>query len=328
VDETGYSTAAARADDLADPWLVTNARADRRLGYALGVLQDVETAEATPVPPTPAATEPPARTPDATDAAPPTAAPSPTLAPARTAAPTATARPTPTPTPRATPKPTVRPTTKPTPEPTPEIGTLSLAVNGCTGATLIDWGAYAGDRFNHYTVLRSTSSTIPAAYPPQGGAVDFGNSYTTRLDKTDTFDASGVPGTTYHYRAFAFDDKNAVIAASAVKSVVARGVRDLGSLGGEAIEPGMASLSWTPFGEGCFSYGKVVWSTSTDSPSYKGSHDGAQVVESPASGSAVIGSLSAGTTWFRVEVFRDTAFGKFLVARSAVKQLEVPAEAP
>ena len=58
------------------------------------------------------------------------------------------------------------------PRPPPE--TLTLALKSCDGGVVIGWSKSHASDFNHYTTLRSTSASIPPAYPPQDGAVDFG----------------------------------------------------------------------------------------------------------------------------------------------------------
>lgn len=186
---------------------------------------------------------------------------------------------------------------------------------------------YDGDGFNHYTTLRNTSSTIPKAYPPEGGAVDFGTSYTTDATKTLAYDATADGGSTYHYRATAFDAEDRVIAASSVKSVIARGVKSLGELavGGSA---GAVFLDWTPYGGSgtCFSYCKIAWSTTNAEPSCVEGDPYLVALGDQGAGSFTdADTLEAGQTYYlRVQAIRSTAFGSFLVARTHVAAYTVP----
>jgi hypothetical protein len=305
------------ADTIDDPWLLSNARLDLRLGFRLGIFEGVELAEATPTPK-------PTATPTLAPTAAPTATPTPTPTVAPTPAPTPT--PTPAPTPAPTPKPTPKPTPVPTPTPAPEIAALSLSAVGCNGGVVLDWSTYEGlAPFNHYTVLRNTSPEIPLAYPPQGGAVDFGNTYTTNVAKSLSHDTSVDAGATVWYRAMAFDAENRVIGASDAMSVTAKAVKPLGAL---SIGPdaGGTRFTWTPYGgDGtCFTYYKLVYSADDPTPNYvegapylwAGSWQPETTVDVP--------DIAPGTYWFRLQVIRVTDFGKFVVAETDVAQYVVP----
>jgi hypothetical protein len=193
---------------------------------------------------------------------------------------------------------------------------------------VVDWSAYKGVKFNHYTTLRNTTSSIPKAYPPQGGATYLEDSYTTHKSKTSAFDASGEAGGRYYYRAMAFDAADKVIAASSVKSAIAKKVRDLGTL---AVGPGggtKTAFSWNAYqGPGaCFSWYKIVYSTDDPTPSiFEGSNYA--VVSSDKGMTAALAGLDPGTYHFRLEVVRYTDLGspaKFLVAHSDVTTYTVP----
>jgi hypothetical protein len=244
-----------------------------------------------------------------------------------TAAPTAV--PTPEPTAEPTPKPTPKPTPVPTPVPPPPIGVLSLAATGCPGGIVLDWSMYDGAAaFNHYTTLRSTSDSIPKAYPPQGGAVDPGGTYATNVGKTSAVDADIPAGVTHYYRTMAFDADDGVIAASSVTSAVASPVGSLGSLAVGAVAEGTKML-WTSYAgpEPCFTYYKVVYSESNPSPSYLGGDPYLAAISDPTTDRYVAGPealISGHTYYLRVQVIRATDLGGFLVAQTDVATYPVP----
>ena len=259
----------------------------------------------------------------------PTQEPTPTL----TAEPTASASAEPTlePTAVPTPEPTVKPTPVPTPNPTPvPLAVMSLSATGCDGGVVLDWSKYEGGAaFNHYTTLRNTSESIPKAYPPQGGAVDPGGTYTTVLEKTSAFDAEVSAGTTYYYRSMAFNADDGVIGASSIVSAVPQPVASLGALGMGAIAEG-TKLMWSAYtGPGaCFSYYKIAYSEEDTTPSYlEGDPYLAAIGEQSASSfvSPTGEALLSGQTYYvRVQVIRATDLGGFLVAQSDVATYTVP----
>ena len=265
----------------------------------------------------------------------PSATPEPTAAPATpsvtpSATPEPTAAPTPEPTPVPTPVPTPKPTPVPTPKPTqPPIGEMSLAVGGCNGGTVLDWSVVSHERFSHYVVLRSTTDSIPAAFPPQGGAVKVGSSYTTSPEKTSTVDAGAAPGATSYYRALALDAENRVLAASAVKAAVAKPVGSLGALT-SGPEGSKVQFTWSPYGGpgACFSYYKLVYSDTNAEPSY--GKDPYLAALSPQSVSSydydpTEGTLQSGKTyWLRVQVISSTELGWMVVAQSTVLEYAAP----
>ena len=243
--------------------------------------------------------------------------------------------------PVVTPSPSVDGTPKPTPAPTPKPATpapdptskppsgpvaMSLSLKPCDGGVVIGWSKYAGEGFNHYTTLRNTTADVPMAYPPQGGAVDFGGTYTTDLYTTSAEDSSGSPFTTYYYRAMAFNSANGVIGASAVGSAQMKPTLGLGPLS-VAPDAGGTRFTWTPYGGpgACFTYYKLVASTTNPSPSYlagdpylwAGSWQGESTVVSP--------DLSSGQTYYlRLQVIRSTALGAFVAAETDVTTYIVP----
>ena len=191
---------------------------------------------------------------------------------------------------------------------------------------VLSWSAYEGDFFNHYTTLRNTTNSVPKAYPPQGGAVDPGGTYTTNPAKTTAVDSGVTPGTTYYYRAMAFNADDGVIGASAVVSAAADPVASLGTLTATPSGPNL-DMTWTPYaGPGdCFTWYKLVYSLDP-SPSYLNGDSYFAAISEQASGSytASAADLTPGTWYIRVQAIRGTDLGVFVVAQSNVATYTVP----
>lgn len=263
-----------------------------------------------------------------TPSASPTSSPSPS--PAATPTPTATATPSPSPTPgptpasvatpAATPVPTLKPP-PPTPAPAPPVGTMALAVSGCNGGVVLEWSKLLDARFHHYTTLRGASADIPAAYPPQGGAIEVAGTFIKDPAATSATDASAPAGTTLHYRTIALDAGNVVIAASPVRAAVAKPVVGLGPLGATPADPGKTTFAWAPYpGPGaCFTYYKLVYSETDPSPSYLAGSATWAAVGDQATTSITIAEPIPGTTYrVRLQAIRATATGRILVAQTDV----------
>ena len=239
-----------------------------------------------------------------------------------------TAAPTPTPAPPTPPPAPPPPPPAPTPTP-PGPATLALSLKSCDGGVVIQWSKYTGAGFNHYTTLRNTTNNIPLAYPPQGGAVDFGGTYTTDFTKLSAVDATGTPFTTYYYRAMAFDVNDQVIGASAVGSAQAK---PMASLDPFSVGPNGADtqFSWTPYAgpAGCFTYYKLVASTWNTDPSYLNGDPYIWVGSTQSDGVVVLPTgpdwVSGQTYYTRIQVIRATALGAFVAAQSAVTTYLVP----
>jgi outer membrane biosynthesis protein TonB len=265
------------------------------------------------------------------------ATPSPSVEPAETAPalPSATAEataaptavPTPEPTAEPTPKPTPKPTPEPTPVPTPAIGSLSLWPSTCNGGVVLNWSMYeGGGAFNHYTTLRSTSPDIPAAYPPSGGAVDPGTTYTSYAEKTSAYDSAIAAGVTWYYRTMAFNAEDEVIAVSSVASAIGKPVKALGVLGVSAVAEG-TNLTWTPYGGPgeCFTYYKIAYSQTDTTPSYLEGDPYLAAISDQGAGSFTSPDLVSGQTYYiRVQAIRSTYTGGFLVAETDVATYTVP----
>jgi hypothetical protein len=207
------------------------------------------------------------------------------------------------------------------------MGTLSLSLKNCDGGVVLNWSKYTGGGFNHYTALRNSVADVPLAYPPEGGAIDFGTTYTTDPFKTESYDASAAAGSTAWYRAMAFDADDGVIAASDVVSTVPKVVLGLGVLG--VSQPADVQFDWTPYGgpAACFSYYKLVGSKTNPEPSYlEGGLDVAIPIseQSASSFTATIAEIPPGTYWFRLQAVRATSLGKFIVAETDVTQFTIP----
>lgn len=317
---------------LHDPWLVANARIDAALGYPLGILDEIDlTASMPSMAPTLTPTATPSiglsgPTPSA-DASPEAVGPTasePPATPRPTATP-ATARPTPEPTPGPTAKPTPKPTPDPTAKPTSDLESMSLTATACSGGVVLDWGAFGGGGFDHYLVLRSTSATIPAAYPPHAGTWAVAGTYTTKRTKTDGVDRTERGGATAHYRAIAFGADDQALAASTVRTVKTTPVKRLGGLTVDSAGSS-TTFNWSPFtgSATCYTSYKLVYSADDSTPSYLGGDAIAWggTKQSVDSGSAV--GLSPGTYWFRLQALRATSLGTFVVAQTSVVRHTVP----
>lgn len=324
LDDGASSLEPAVLGDLADPWLLANARIDRALGLGLGVLADLdELAHASPSPtaePSPDESAEPSH--EASHEPAPSVEPTeePSHEPSPPPEPTASAKPT------ATPKPTPAPTATPKPTATPTPG-IAMTLTSCNGGVVIEWTKYTGANFNHYSTYRSTSPfAVPERYPPDWPVEYLHDTYTTDPRQASAADTTGDVGRTYYYRALVFDAADRVIAASDLGTAKASPIGDLGAL---AVGPadGGTQVSWTAFSgsTACFTKYIVVWSASSSEPSYFGDHDGMVGVGTKSTTSTVLSDLHPGTTyWFRVQVLRATVLGTFRVAESEVAEYTVP----
>jgi hypothetical protein len=233
----------------------------------------------------------------------------------------------PTPPPAAPPPPPPPLPPAPTPPPAPPgPATLSLSLKGCDGGVVINWSKYKGTGFNHYTTLRNTSNNVPLAYPPQGGAVDFGGTYTTDVTALSAVDVTGAPFTTYYYRAMAFNAADQVIGATAVGSAQALPMVSLGSVG-VSPDVGGTLVSWTPYGGhgACFTYYKVVASTTNPNPSYLNGDPYVYAGSGQGESATVVASLVSGQTYYiRVQAIKSTALGSFVAGQTDVTTYTVP----
>jgi hypothetical protein len=205
---------------------------------------------------------------------------------------------------------------------------MALTLSGCNGGVVLEWSKVIDARFHHYTTLRSTSAEIPAAYPPQAGAVEVAGTFVKDPAATSATDASAPTGTTLHYRTMALDAENRVIAVSPVQSAMAKPVASLGALTATpAAEPGKTTFGWAPYpGPGaCFSYYKLVYSETDPSPSYLAGSPTWAAIGEQATTSVTIGEPVSGTTYHvRLQVIRATAIGKMVVAQTDVLTWTAP----
>ena len=310
----------ATRDDLRDPWLRWNGARDLALGFEIGVLGlDLALASEAPTPlPSAARTDEPAPSGDAS----PTVAPSATDAstPVPTAPPTASPTPKPTPTAKPTPTPTPKPT------PTPGLASLGLTVTACNGGlAVLDWSMAPADAFDHYQGLRSTSGSIAPVYPPQAPAVAPDGLYAADRTTLRGIDVGLEASVAYAYRAVAFTAGDEAFAASPVKSITAKPVKELGSLDWALVE-GSVITEWLAYGgpDACFSVAKLVLSQDDETPSYLEGSTAVWAAEDQAAATATLDGLASGTYFARLEVLRDTWAGKVLVARRGVATIVVP----
>jgi len=287
--------------DFTDPWLISNAKTDEALGYPIGALAGVALApNGTPaaVPsPSPAPTASPSGTPGST----PEASPSPSVEPSATPRPTQ--GPTPTPTPTLSPSPTPTATSQPS---------MSLSLDSCPGGIVLSWSKYAGSGFVRYVTLRDTNPSVPNTYV--AGKVLAGTS-TTSIVKTTADDPTVADGGTYFYRTLVLGSGNKVLQASPVEAGLGFGRADLGpaAVGGPVVAWGIYKRS------DCFSqYDVLYYDANPDVLATTGT-DYVQVgsrtqtnVDVPSSS----GFSSGKTIWFRVQVFRKTALGQFIVGET------------
>jgi hypothetical protein len=198
---------------------------------------------------------------------------------------------------------------------------MALTATGCNGGVVLEWSKVADGRYNHSTALRSSSSSIPAAYPPQAGASEVPGTFTKDATAISAVDPGAPAGATLHYRALAFDEADRVIAASPVRPAVAKPVATMGALTATPLGPGKATFAWTAYGGpgACFTYYKLVASQVDTTPSYlEGATAWAAIGEQGSSGTTVEG-IPTGSTWsVRVQAIRATALGKIVVAQSDV----------
>ncbi len=86
------------------------------------------------------------------------------------------------------------------------------------------------------------------------------------------------------------------------------------------------AFDWTPFGgpEACFTWNKIVVSTTDTTPSYLDGATQVWVGENPATASAHIDALDPGTYYIRLQVLRASESGSLLVAETDPTTFVVP----
>jgi hypothetical protein len=308
------ATTAVPGAALSDPWLIANGRLDLAQGRPLGILATLDLADGDPMgSPAPEPTGNASSGPIAVEPN------TPSSNPDATPAPTPTPKPDPTRTPQPTPRPTRTP--EPTPKPTPKPAALDLTAFACDGGVLLDWSAYGGDGFARSVVLRSSSESIPAAWPPSGGAIAVDSASTTNQAKTDGHHTTPDGAATVFYRALVLGGANQVLAFSPVRSATTHGIEPLGALTGDT-----TTFGWTAFGGpgDCFTIYKLVWSVESVNPSYLGAHDGAVAIAGQTTTGATIDGFGSGTYHFRVQAIRITGLGAFIVAQTDVADRTYP----
>lgn len=150
-----------------------------------------------------------------------------------------------------------------------------------------------GSRTTRYITLRGTAATIPAAYPPQAGAVELLWTKSQDPNTTSAPDTSATPGTTFFYRTLTLDAASRVIAASPVGSAAATPTQALGALTALSTEPGKTKFAWATYGggSGCFTWYKLVYSETNPAPSYLGGDPYWAVISDQATDRVVVDGL-------------------------------------
>lgn len=254
----------------------------------------------------------PSSAPPATSGAEPTAAPSetPPLTAAADPSPTATAAATTTPAPTATPD-------------AEGLEVLELEASGCPGGVALDWSPAAHPEFHHYTALRSLDAEVATEYPPIAPAVDWGDSYATDRFVTSAVDATLIPSeAVFSYRVIAYDAENRALAASPVRRTRPSETVDLGALTVAAGPDATTHLDWGLFGGlgRCFSAYRVVVGPIGATP-----RTTLRVISSQSTTELDTTGLHAGVGYaIRVEAFRTTTLGSFVVARTETATYTVP----
>jgi hypothetical protein len=203
---------------------------------------------------------------------------------------------------------------------------MALSAAGCNGGVVVQWSPISDARFAKYRTLRSTSSSIPAVFPPQGGAVEVPTAKSGSMGAASGYDAPAAPGTTLYYRTLALDAGGSVIAASSVASATAQSVKALGPL---VVSPdaGGTRFSWTPFtgSAACFTYYKLAYTIDGSPPSYLEGDPYLLASGDQGQATYVSGDLVSGKTYtLRLQVIRATDTGAFLVAQTAVATYTAP----
>ncbi len=156
------------------------------------------------------------------------------------------------------------------------------------------------------------------ADPPAAGVSGVEGGYSEVVATTDG-------GGTLNYRAVAFSPDDRALAASPVRAVTTKAVKNLGPLAAGP-DGGATAFGWTPFGggEACFSSYKLAYSESDATPGYLEGSAVAWVGSDQAAGEAFVTDLAPGTYWFRMQAIRATSLGKFVVGQTDTVAYTVP----
>jgi hypothetical protein len=258
----------------------------------------------------------------------------PSTAPGVETAPEATPRPDAKP----TPKPDAKPTAKPEPQPTPKpdakpVGPFELAVKlRDDGRVVVDWGAYSGDGFGFYKIVRSGDATV--AFP--AGEHDVVIGATEDREMTAMKDGEPVAGQANFYRVFAVrktDSGYKVLAATNVAKVVVPADEPTPApepvamwIEAEVTDAGVV-LHWEACSSDGFAVYKVVRSQGTD-PSYLPWTGGSEVlaaVSDAGTTGVTDGAVSSGQTWwYRVQSIGYAGDQKVLLGETEAIQVVVP----
>jgi len=206
------------------------------------------------------------------------------------------------------------------------MGEMGLSLASCNGGVVVDWSPISDPRFAKYRTLRSTSPTIPVAYPPQGGAVEIGTAKSGDRNAGTGYDSSAAPGVAYQYRTLALNASGAVIATTGIGSSAAQPVHAMGPMV-VAPDPEGTRFSWAPYpGSGaCFTYYKLAYTLDGSPPSYLEGDPYLAALGDQAQSTYLTGDLVSGQTYtFRLQAIRATDTGSFLVAQTEIVSYTAP----
>jgi hypothetical protein len=132
-------------------------------------------------------------------------------------------------------------------------------------------------------------------------------------------------GPSVSYRTMAFSADGRIYARSGVRTVAVKPIETLGTL---TVAPDGAGLAfdWTASSASaaCFTWYKLVVSTTDETPSYLTGDTYLWVGENPATARAVIDPLASGTYHFRLQALRSSEAGTLLVAETDPATYIVP----
>jgi hypothetical protein len=197
---------------------------------------------------------------------------------------------------------------------------MTLTATGCNGGVVLEWSVVDDARFFRYTTVRASSPGLESAAEVSG---------TSTKDRwsTSATDATAPAGSLVYYRTVALDGAGSVIGTSAVQAATAKPVTALGPVSASPGAPGQATFGWASYGgpSACFTYYKLVYSTTDPNPSYLDGDPYWAAIGDQAATSFTVDGLVSGTTYYvRVEAVRATALGRFVAASTDVLTFVAP----
>jgi hypothetical protein len=178
---------------------------------------------------------------------------------------------------------------------------VSIAITGMSdkviGAAYIEWSA-AGSFPSGFKIAWSSSNPNPVYPPDAGGLWTYISDGGARSAVVE-----GTPGTTYYFRVCqylggscgVYSDSYSFTFESEPVPTEDTSTITLISVGASA-DPTIASATWE--GSGSFPEGfKIVWSSTSDAPSYPDNMDGYTYISNPSATSGETSALVSGTTY-------------------------------